>query len=280
MAAILGIHGRSQLPVGPARRSSRDLAAQWTRHLDRALIQPMPPHTMTVAYYSHLLRSPAQGPEDDLDHVTPAEYEAIAAWAHALGIDPAGATQRRLLAPARWIADAAAARFGLDQDLTRAFVGRFFREVVTYLHTPGVRYQVTGLVADSIEETRPRLLLAHSLGSVVAYDRLWTHPELTVDAFITLGSPLALPGVVFDHLRHRPDGGKGMRPPGVRTWINLADPGDLVAIPSRLSRRFNGVHADLTDSIGAFCYHCITGYLGHPATAATVARMITQSSGA
>jgi hypothetical protein len=77
-------------------------------------------------------------------------------------------------------------------------------------------------VADTIAARGARVVLAHSLGSVVAYETLWARPDLEVELLITLGSPLAPPDVVFDRLDPAPRNGKGRRPPGVRRWINVA----------------------------------------------------------
>lgn len=46
----------------------------------------------------------------------------------------------------------------------------------------------------------PRIVMAHSLGSAVAYEALHAHPELRPELFLTLGSPLALPRAVFHRL--------------------------------------------------------------------------------
>jgi hypothetical protein len=54
----------------------------------------------------------------------------------------------------------------------------------------------------------------------------------------------------------------------VRRWINIADPGDLIAVPRGLPRFFKGIDADLTTPIGVFDFHKVTGYLSCTTTAA------------
>jgi hypothetical protein len=56
-------------------------------------------------------------------------------------------------------------------------------------------------VAEVVRTHRPRVLLARSLGSVVAYEALRGDPGLRVEPFVTLGSPLAMHAVVFERLR-------------------------------------------------------------------------------
>lgn len=117
-------------------------------------------------------------------------------------------------------------------------------------------------------------MIAHSLGSVVTYETLWGRRELEIDLLITLGSPLALPDVVFPKLHPAPEHGKGRRPPGVRRWINIADPGDFIAIPRGLARFFDGIDTDLTTPIGVFDTHKVTGYLCCTTTAAALATLL------
>jgi pimeloyl-ACP methyl ester carboxylesterase len=117
------------------------------------------------------------------------------------------------------------------------------------------------------------VVLAHSLGSVIAYEALHAHPELTVDCFVTLGSPLGLPGGIFDHLVPAPIANRGARPAGVRYWVNLADTGDLVAIPRRLGDRFPvDQHADTP--IGRIDFHTFGAYLSSPLTAAAISPFV------
>ena len=60
-----------------------------------------------------------------------------------------------------------------------------------------------------------------------------------------------MPDIVFERLS--PHGGRRGRPPGVGKWINLADPGDIIAVPlGGISAKFKHVTADLTDAISVF----------------------------
>src|SRR5207249_10502663 len=57
-----------------------------------------------------------------------------------------------------------------------------------------------------------RVVIGHSLGSIVAYEALCKHPEWQIDTFVTLGSPLGIQRLVFDALVPRPEGGHGAWP--------------------------------------------------------------------
>lgn len=89
-------------------------------------------------------------------------------------------------------------------------------------------------------------------------------PDLKIDLLVTLGSPLALPQAILPRLRPTPADGRGARPPGVARWVNLADPGDIVAVPKGgISRTFEGVDTDEHTVIGAFDFHLAKNYLAH-----------------
>jgi len=79
-----------------------------------------------------------------------------------------------------------------------------------------------------------RVVVAHSMGTVIAYQVLCAHPELEIRQLITLGSPLGTPGLVLDQLDPPPVDGKGTWPSCVDQWTNVAAEGDLatMAVPA------------------------------------------------
>jgi pimeloyl-ACP methyl ester carboxylesterase len=82
-----------------------------------------------------------------------------------------------------------------------------------------------------------RVLIGHSLGSVVAYEALCANPDWRVHTLLTLGSPLGVPELVFDRLTPRPQNGCGAWP-NVQCWVNIADNGDIVALVKALAPFF------------------------------------------
>jgi hypothetical protein len=76
----------------------------------------------------------------------------------------------------------------------------------------------------------PTVVLAHSLGSVIAYDYLFEfkgmqiNPKITIEAFITFGSPIPL----FISAMGYPHGGLRMSHK-VKKWVNIIDPDDVIA---------------------------------------------------
>jgi pimeloyl-ACP methyl ester carboxylesterase len=85
-------------------------------------------------------------------------------------------------------------------------------------------------------EGRPVILVAHSLGAVVAYDYLSSRPDsAVVQRFVTLGSPLGAPG-----LRNLLIGGDSTdvlaKPAGVKEWVNVRHADDNLAVPVPVAR--------------------------------------------
>jgi pimeloyl-ACP methyl ester carboxylesterase len=102
------------------------------------------------------------------------------------------------------------------------FVWRALTQVTRYLTDDEIRAYAQQQVLDAIGDDT-RLVVGHSLGSVVAYEALHhaNHPT----ALLTLRSPLGLRTVVYDRLRPKPS----HVPPTVIRWDNLVDRDDLVA---------------------------------------------------
>ncbi|GAB2667780.1 hypothetical protein [Nocardia goodfellowii] len=247
MSNIVGVHGINNYRPG---RTADDLSVEWCHALGRQV---------HVAYYSeHLRRGIGQGSDDPMT-LEPAEQEMLIAWVDQL--QPVGAVaQGPRTARLRQASDWLTRKHG---DTARRLAVLFCREVHTYLAKADSprRTAARATVAAAITEIKPTAVVAHSLGSVVAYETLWQNPHLSVDLLITVGSPLAMPGVVLDRL----DPSDRARPPGVQRWVNLADVGDIVAVPrGGLGRTFAGVE-DIPDlTIGNLAFHGVQAYLRTP----------------
>lgn len=139
----------------------------------------------------------------------------------------------------------------------------------------------------AIKGGHPALLIAHSMGSVIAYDSLWemshsSRDHLRLDMLLTMGSPL---GQQFVQKRLKGAGQPGYAryPTNIRRWKNLAAIGDLTALDRRLSDDFEGMlELGLLDTFederlltwfrleGQLNVHAEYGYLVHEKTARTI----------
>ncbi|MBN1478651.1 hypothetical protein EH223_16960 [candidate division KSB1 bacterium] len=79
------------------------------------------------------------------------------------------------------------------------------------------------------------LLLAHSMGSIVAYDVL-SQPDnpFKIHTLITMGSPLGQPTIMSKFTYSNPVIDKLKTPDNVEKWLNLADLRDIVALDPTL----------------------------------------------
>ena len=270
---VLGVHGVKNYQPGltPADAAAR-LTGWWDSAMRKGLGLPgrrAAALAVRVAYYAHRLHEGTAHGDGDPAVLDGETQVLVGSWAGLFGA-PAGVAQGAAGGFARAAADWVAGRYGLDQRAVRVLTASFFGEVQAYFTDDARRGAAIGDVAAAIRELEPHVVIAHSLGSVVAYETLWTYPHPPVDLLITVGSPLAMPNVVYDRLRPH-DGPRG-RPHGVTRWINIADPGDFIAIPvGGIQRSFQGLSADLTDAVGAFSFHQVGKYLSCGATAGALA---------
>lgn len=163
------------------------------------------------------------------------------------------------------------------------------RQVQRYFTEPPVRAAAQQRLGQMVTD-ETRVLVGHSLGSVVAYEALCAHPEWGVQTLITLGSPLGIRNLIFDRLVPPPEQfpqpgtSPGRWPGSVTTWVNVADDGDVVALVKDLRPLFgtgveppgrftgwlvdNGVHA-----------HDVAPYLTAPETGLAVAEALDRHDG-
>lgn len=210
-----------------------------------------------TAYYAHHLRLEAGQGEEDPETLDAELAEQLSDWARQLlGLD--ATLQGGITIPIRQAIEIMAEWGLLGTKPVGAFVAVFLRELRTYFRHPEARRAARQTVADTIERTGARTVLAHSLGSVVTYETLRERPDLHLDLLVTMGSPLGIPDLVLDRLE--PSQGHLTPLLNVKRWVNVADPGDLCAVPRRLGERFAGIHRDVEVPIGTFAFHGVARY--------------------
>jgi hypothetical protein len=110
-----------------------------------------------------------------------------------------------------------------------------------YYRKQEIRQQIRMRLSEKLDQHKSKkiLLIAHSMGSIIAYDVLRQNDSLvdfTIEHLITIGSPLGLP-IVSKNIRD--EFGDSRTPELVHQWSNIADPGDKVSIDFSLADEYN-----------------------------------------
>lgn len=128
------------------------------------------------------------------------------------------------------------------------------KQVIRYLNDGDLHEQILQIILDRIASDT-KVVIGHSLGSVVAYEALCRKPE-AVAAFISLGSPLGIRTLIFDKLTPRPSPAAiGVWPGRVKHWTNIADRGDIVALQKKLAPLFGDQVKDILVCNGSEAHH-------------------------
>ena len=155
----------------------------------------------------------------------------------------------------------------------RALVGEL-RQLSRYLENDDIRSRVQDSLAGTVTADT-RLIIGHSLGSVVAYETLCANLKWPPHTLITLGSPIGYQRLVFERLRPAPlwDPVRGRRigiwPGSALRWVNVFDPGDIVAARTDLRLLFGDRVEQISVHNGPKAHEFRT-YLSSPGVGAQV----------
>jgi pimeloyl-ACP methyl ester carboxylesterase len=179
---------------------------------------------------------------------------------------------------------------GLSEQVDR-LLGIAFDDLRDYYAKPDVRNLMRARLATVLQQHQDKrvCLIAHSMGSIIAYDVLRTLEQQppAIDHFVTIGSPLGLP-IVTQHIRG--EFSKTSIPRQVKQWTNLADPGDKVALDCSLADEYQSfpgavgvqdvlVYNGYVDRLGKIDRHNGYGYLRTPELADVVRAFLAAGSG-
>ncbi|MGH3188761.1 MAG: hypothetical protein ACRDOL_16130 [Streptosporangiaceae bacterium] len=283
MARIVCVHG-----VGSQLRGEQSLLTDWypalCDGLARAKTASVTRDEVAMAFYGDLFRPSGEWLAAGDPTYTAADVES--GWEQDLLYDwwqAAAANDDRVAPPdADTLARAPQSVQAALRQLARSrfFAGIALRSLIfdlkqtrLYLHDSTLRVAAQARVAEQID-INTRVVVAHSLGTVVAYEAMCAHPTHRIQAFITLGSPLGVPNLVFDRLIPVPVRGQGKWPGDAELkWTNLADVGDVVALEKDLRPRFGeGVRNAIVNN-GAHA-HDATSYLTDRLTGTAIAEAL------
>ncbi|MEU9377986.1 hypothetical protein AB0D94_30095 [Streptomyces sp. NPDC048255] len=277
MTRIVLVHGIAQEVLGP-----ETLLSEWYPALSDGLTLSghpgVPREEVSMAFYGDLFRHRGHRglgtPELDAADVEDGiERDLLLRWwEQAARLEPAvsGPGDRTRLRTPLLVQRAldALSHSAFFAGLSERLMIGAARQVRRYFTEPALRERIQERLAAAVTD-RTEVIVAHSLGSVVAYEALCARPQWPGVSLVTLGSPLGVRNLVFDRLRPQPAQGRGSWPAPVRQWVNVADRGDVVALAKELGPRFGERVRDLPIHNGARA-HDVRPYL----TAAPTGRAI------
>ncbi|WP_338760916.1 hypothetical protein V7968_32640 [Nocardia vulneris] len=292
MALIVGIHGMAQ-----QYRSGYELVEEWLPALrgglaaadHKDLADSVNDSNVRVCFFGELFRPRAAlgagfPPFDPSDLSSDIELGLLAElYNGAVERQPELGPPGRALGPLR-----ANAKVMIDRLLQsrtfaglaeRAFIGNL-KQVTQFLGDSATKEKVLARAHDEIDDTT-KVIIGHSLGSVVAYEYLCRYQPSTVELLITAGSPLGIPNVIFHRLTPTPTDAGGAWPGVVTRWVNVADANDVVALRAQLAGLFPpppGMEAIVDEPVvNGRRPHAIRRYLNAEQTGAALASMLARS---
>ncbi|AZM87866.1 hypothetical protein [Streptomyces sp. W1SF4] len=286
MSRIVFVHGIAQEVVGP-----ESLLAEWYPALCDGLAlaggEVPARDEVAMACYGDLFRQAGHRgigtPELDASDVEAGLEEELLLqwWEYAARIDPRlpGPRDRARLRtpyPVQRALDALSHSAFFAGAGERLMIGAA-RQVRRYFTEPRTRAAVLGRFERALTD-RTRVVVAHSLGSVVAYEALCAAPDRPDVVLVTLGSPLGVRNLVFDRLVPPPHAGRGRWPASVRQWVNIADRGDLVPLAKGLAPLFGERVRDVPVHNGARA-HDVRPYLTARECGAAIGEALAHRSG-
>ena len=127
-------------------------------------------------------------------------------------------------------------------------IRRMFHDLDTYFHgncraqphlsaKTLIRERLAKILREN--EDKEIMLIAHSMGSIVAVDTLkYLVPEIPITSFITIGSPLGIP-VLLQKMQQENGSSVLQTPENIRKyWYNFFDPEDAIPMHYLLSDKF------------------------------------------
>lgn len=165
---------------------------------------------------------------------------------------------------------------GIGDALFKWLTNGFVKDTAAYFFDPVQRKAMQQRLISALDQRadKPIVLIAHSQGTLIAYDvlrqlngRTPSGRKLQIPLFVTLGSPLGI-----DEVQRKLTQPLQV-PAGVEAWANFADPLDPVALDKGLEGEFAGnvaIHDHLVRNPVTGNPHSSVGYLSIPQVRVTV----------
>ncbi|WIG78063.1 hypothetical protein KFZ67_04205 [Photobacterium damselae] len=262
----IAIHGRSNKPPAHILEDSWLRAINdGRRHVDQALINKS---QFSMAYYADVFyQQPLYfDPEPYLPDI-PTNHSPI-----PLAVDEDHLSA--MMEQNKWRLDnlffePLLSEFGVYRALnylSRPLLRYWLTDVYRYFHDPAFALEIEQPLIRLLQQYRHHsiTLISHSLGTVIAYNVLQklaaqrTTQDISIDRWITLGSPLGLASVKAQLKRNLK--GSLAVPENVSAWHNYSDKRDIVCIDGDLADDFarNNAGVSVQD------FQIVNAYPGNP----------------
>jgi len=252
-ARLVFVHGRAQ-----EGKDAVALKAEWVGALRKGLVKgglalPLADADIRFPYYGDTLAAlvdgsgpvpdvvvrgtdPASEDEQRFQQAVLEEVMAVAGITDAQ-VDAVLDDDVRQRGPLNWewVQGILVAIDNLVPGASGASIALATRDVYQYLRNPGVRRTIDDGVRQAMLPGVPTVVVAHSLGTVVAYNLLRREGAAAgwnVPLFVTLGSPLGVKAI-------RQSVAPISHPSCVDRWFNAMDERDVVALYPLDSTRFD-----------------------------------------
>jgi hypothetical protein len=278
VALVVGIHGIGQRRTGADRLREVWLDAV-SAGLDAAERPSLQADRFGLAYYADTIRKPWPflGQDDTLgsepiegDEARWVEAALAELTANASSDNDRSAEELGLPAAPAWLIRQSAVVDRLFGRHAGRMATRMLREVYAYLYRDNLGAAIRDKVRASINPDT-KVLMGHSLGSVVAYDML-RRGTITGKALITIGSPLGWHSV-------RAALGGSLDGKVVSAWSNIYDPCDVVTAGRGLAGFSVDIHDEPVDN-GWQDAHAAVRYLSKAGTGRVLASSISRCAAA
>lgn len=271
MGELVGVHGVAKHRLG-RHLLLRDWVPALADGVERAAGRAVPVPDLDLAFYGDVFlpgggtvssgSKSGGGDGVELDGMDEAELaevvdvlsESVSASDVAAAEEEAPKGYTRVPRTLQVLLRAVDRRFGAAAGVL--YVG-VLRQVRRYLTDPQLKATVDARIEATVDE-QCRVLIGHSLGSLVAYEYLRQHPGHGVQLLLTLGSPLGL-RMVRSRLT--------VVPLPVPAWVNVRDLRDPVACAGPLYTwwpRIGPTGDRIVDNGGDA--HAVEGYLARKTT--------------
>ncbi len=164
------------------------------------------------------------------------------------------------------------------------------KDLYAYYNDENIRTKLQECLKSELEKHKDKriMLISHSMGTIIAYDVLCQlareGEELTIEHFITMGSPLGLP-FITERIEELRGENKLSVPDNVKKWTNFSDMSDPVCVDPCLEDDYesNSKGIGIVDQIVLndwphdYLSHKSYGYLRTPEVSKAIGKFIGMS---